>query len=161
MTNLPRLVLAMAIVAGTAEQAAAAGFGIEDHLASQMGAANAGAAAAAEDAGTIADNPAGIARLRTAETVVSTVLVNPTLAFTNSGSSLPGGAPTSGPGGDGGAFAVLPNLFFAAPATDRLSLGLGVMPNFGLATTYPSAWVGRYLGVNTKLLTVDIAPTIA
>lgn len=160
MTNLARLVVGIALLTSTGRVALSAGFAIEDHPASQTGAADAGAAAAAEDAGTIADNPAGIARLSGAQTVLSTVLVGSTLPFANTGSRLADGAAIGG-NSDGGTLAPLPNLFFAAPATERLSIGLGLSPNFGLATTYPSGWVGRYLALTTRLTTFDIAPTVA
>src|SRR5260221_11003579 len=84
--------------------ALAAGFGIEDRSASQLGTANAGAAAAAEDASTIADNPAGIARLPSPELVAPGTFINPSLPFRKSGSGVPNGAPVGGPNADARGF---------------------------------------------------------
>lgn len=141
--------------------AMAGGFTIEDHSAAQLGVANAGAAAAAADATTIYDNPAGIALLNQPQLVATLIPVYSDLAFTNSGSRLPTGAPLNGPNDNGGGFAPLPYFFLSAPATSELSLGLGVFPSFGLATNYAANWVGRYSALATKLTSFDIAPTVA
>src|SRR5437763_13707505 len=70
--------LSLVLMAGDARAAA---FAIDDRSASQLGVANAGAAAAAEDAGTIADNPAGIARLTIPQLVATGIFVSPHLPF--------------------------------------------------------------------------------
>lgn len=138
-----------------------AGFGVIEHSAVQLGTANAGAAAAAEDASTIADNPAGLAPLSRPQLVISGTLGLPSLPFTNTGSRLVTGMPTSGPDANGGALAPLPNFFLSSPIVPNLTIGLGVFPSFGLATDYPSDWVGRYHALETHLTSIDFAPTIA
>lgn len=144
-----------------AEEARAGGFAIEDHSARQLGDANAGAAAAAEDASTIADNPAGIALLEQPQFVATGVFVDTDLPFTNSGSRLPTGSPLAGGNDDGGGFALLPNLFATTPVTRDLSIGFGLFPSFGLATNYAGNWVGRYTALATKLTSIDLVPTAA
>src|SRR5260221_14130978 len=116
--------------------ALAAGFGIEDRSASQLGTANAGAAAAAEDASTIADNPAGIARLASPELVASGTFINPSLPFRNSGSVFPNGAPIGGANDDAGTFAPGPSCFFSSPVRHGLSARIGLFSSLGLAAHY-------------------------
>jgi len=152
------LATALPLAAGAAQ---AGGFAINEHSASQLGTAYAGAAAAAEDASTIADNPAGLARLTAPQAVVSGTVANPSLPFSNQGSHLVTGMPTPGPNDDGGNTVLIPSFFLSAPATSGLTLGLGLMPSFGLATDYTPEWVGRYHALSTELTSIDLAPTVA
>jgi long-chain fatty acid transport protein len=156
-----RLSTAAAVVALTAHGALAAGFGIEDRSASQLGTANAGAAAAAEDASTIADNPAGIARLSGTQFVGAGTFINPYLQFRNDGSTFPNGAPINGRNDDGASFAPVPSFFFSSAIGGGLAAGLGLFSSFGLATNYRPNWVGRYLAQSTELTSLDFAPTLA
>jgi len=158
---MSRAVLAATVFASIAGNALAAGFGIEDRSASQLGMSNAGAAAAAEDASTIADNPAGIARLAQPELSAAGTFINPSLPFRNAGSTFPGGAPINGPNDDGGGFAPVPGFFYAQPVGEGFSAGVGMFTSFGLATNYKTGWVGRYVAKSTELTTLDFAPTIA
>jgi len=143
------------------ERSYGAAFTIDDQSARSLGTANAGAAAAAEDASTIASNPAGIARLEKFDFVVSTLIANPALSFTNTGSTLATGAPNPGRNDDGGAVVFFPNLFVASPLTAGLTAGLGIFPSFGLKTEYQPGWVGRYEAISSELTSLDIAPTLA
>ena len=156
-----RTALAGAALSVASGAAMAAGFAVTPHTASTIGTAGAGAAAAAEDAGTIADNPAGLALLPGAQLIGSGTFVVPGLQFSNAGSTLPLGTPIPGPNGDGGAFAPLPSVFLSAPLNSSLSAGLAVFPRFGLATEYQPGWVGRYQAVSTNLTAIDFAPTLA
>jgi long-chain fatty acid transport protein len=154
--------LALAVIfVLAATNALAAGFTINEHAAAELGTAYAGSAAAAEDAGTIADNPAGLARLDRPQFVISGTLAVPSLPFTNTGSTLVTGMPTSGANADGGSAVPLPNFFVSAPLMQNLAIGLGVLPSFGLVTDYPKGWVGRYHAQSTNLTSFDFAPTIS
>jgi long-chain fatty acid transport protein len=68
-------------------------------------------------------------------------------------------------GGDGGnpyEPTPVPNAYFAYPLMDRnLWVGLGVSAPFGLSNKYNADWFGRYDSIETDLLTLDIAPSIA
>ena len=152
--------LGIIVLLGSTEDVTAGGFAIEDHSARQLGSANAGAAAAAEDASTIADNPAGIALLEKPQIVATGVFVDTRLPFSSSGSRFPSGGPFTGPGDVGGGFSLLPNLFATTPITRDLAIGFGVFPSFGLATNYASNWVGRYTALTTKLASIDFTPTV-
>ena len=41
----------------------------------------------------------------------------------------------------------------------RLSLGIGLMPTFGLRSRYDSRWIGRYHAVDSELVTVNFNPS--
>jgi long-chain fatty acid transport protein len=155
------LALAALSLALAARGALAGGFAIDDRSASQLGVANAGAAAAGEDASTIADNPAGIAHLSSPQLVASGTFINAGLPFKNSGSVFPGGAPIGGANDDGGTFAPVPSFFYSSPVGDGLSAGIGLFSSFGLATDYNPTWVGRYQAQSTELTSIDLAPTLA
>jgi long-chain fatty acid transport protein len=56
----------------------------------------------------------------------------------------------------------VPNAYFAYPLMDRdLWVGLGVSAPFGLANKYDADWFGRYDSIETDLLTINIAPSVA
>jgi long-chain fatty acid transport protein len=158
---LSRSALFLAVFVLSAGKAYAAGFAINENSAAELGTANAGAAAAAEDATTIADNPAGLTHIDRPELVGSGTLIEPSLDFQNFGSRLLTGAPISGSNADGGSTALLPNVFGSLPVGGNVTVGLGIFPSFGLATDYPSDWVGRYQAITTHLTSFDIAPTVA
>ena len=156
-----RAVLGAAVLASASGSALAAGFGIEDRSTSQLGMSNAGAAAAAEDASTIADNPAGIARLSGPELSAAGTFIDPHLPFRNAGSTFPGGRPINGRNDDAGGFAPVPSFFYAQPLGEGFSAGVGMFTSFGLATNYQAGWVGRYIAKSTELTTLDFAPALA
>ena len=147
---------------GLAQPAVAAGFAVQDYTsAAQLGAANAGAAAAAEDASAISVNPAGIARLTSPQVVGNATFASPYLPFTDQGSILPSGAPIGSGEDNGGAFVLLPSFFFASPLPYGFSAGVGLFPSFGLATEYGSNWIGRYNAQSSEVTSLDLAPTLA
>ena len=47
------------------------------------------------------------------------------------------------------------------PLGDRVRAGLGITAPFGLRTSYPDEWVGRYHAVDSELRTVNINPALA
>src|SRR5439155_1552090 len=87
---------------------------------------------ATSDAGQIAANPAGIARLARPELSAAGTFVTPSLAFRNAGSTFPGGGPINGPNDDGGGFAPVPGFFYAQPVGEGFSAGVGMFTSFGL-----------------------------
>jgi long-chain fatty acid transport protein len=153
--------LILAILALLARGALAAGFGLEDHNASGLGFANAGAAAAGEDASTIADNPAGIARLPDRQIVGAGIFINPHLPFQDEGATFPGGKRIGGGNDNADQFVPVPSFFFSTPLGAGFTAGAGLFSSFGLATEYRANWVGRYLAKSTDLTSLDFAPTLA
>jgi long-chain fatty acid transport protein len=158
------LAAAMAgIFGGGAGTAAAAGFALIEQSGSGMGNAFAGAAATAEDASTIFFNPAGLTRLEGTQVTVAGHVVAVSAEFSNNGTST---APFTigtlgGNGGNAGDTAFIPNAYFSMPVGERLVLGIGVNAPFGLVTEYDSDWVGRFQGIKSEIMTVNINPTVA
>ncbi len=129
--------------------------------------------AAAEDASTLFFNPAGIVLLDRGELQLGTNVVIPSAQFRNEGTryNLPG-TPFNGlliagnNGGDGGVTHIIPNLYLTQPVFRNngygdLSIGFGLSAPFGLETDYDPGWVGRYASLRSKLVTIDIQPTIS
>src|SRR5205807_2819101 len=63
-------------------------------------------------------------------------------------------------------FHIIGNTYLSQPifrnsSYGDLTVGLGITSPFGLETDYSPDWVGRYAALRTKLLTLDIQPTVA
>src|SRR5215472_10019812 len=153
--------------------AEAGSFALNEQSVSGLGVAYAGGAARASDVSTIFFNPAGIALLNQGEFQIGGQIVIPQANFTNEGSryKLPNtpfnNLPLSGGnGGDGGVTHILPNIYLSQPIFRSaqygdLTVGVGLSVPFGLETDYNPGWVGRYQALRTKLVTIDIQPTVA
>lgn len=160
-----RNVLAMAVASvlgGGANLASAAAFGLIEQGGSGLGNAYAGAAAVAEDASTIFFNPAGMSRLQGSQFAVAGHVIAVSADFTGSGTAplALGGATVAG-SGDPGDTAVVPNGYFVMPIGDRMHFGIGVNVPFGLTTEYASDWVGRFQGIKSELMSLNINPSIS
>ncbi|NWF76782.1 MAG: outer membrane protein transport protein [Nitrospirae bacterium] len=139
-----------------------AGFALVEQSVSGLGNAYAGGAAAAEDATTIFYNPAGLTRLDGQEMILGIHIISPTAKFHNEGSTHITGAPLVGDdGGNGGVTVMLPNLYYSKKFSERLSMGIGINSPFGLSTNYDEGWVGRYHALESKVITVNMNPSIA
>jgi long-chain fatty acid transport protein len=160
---------ALALLTG-AQPAGAAGFYIKEQSVTGLGRAFAGESAMSEDASTIFFNPAGMTRLQGPEATAGVHLLVPRADLENRGSTStiqrPAGAVTQPIGGSDGGNPYdptpVPNAYFAYPLMDRnLWVGLGVSAPFGLANKYNADWFGRYDSIESDLLTLDIAPSVA
>lgn len=155
--------VATALVAWS-HQASAAGFALYEQNASGLGNAFAGAAAVAEDAGTIYFNPAGMTRIRGRQVVGALSLINVRIDFAdNGGSTVPlGQVPGGGNGGDAGGTAALPAGYLSwelKPGT--LWLGVGIGGPFGLSTAWKESWVGRFHAIESSVEAININPSVA
>jgi long-chain fatty acid transport protein len=84
---------------------------------------------------------------------------------------LPGtpfnGLPVTGTNdGNAGVSHIIGNMYLSQPILrgseyGDLTVGVGVTSPFGLETDYSPDWVGRYAALRTKLLTIDVQPTVA
>jgi len=164
--RLALIIMTVALLAGAgASDARASGFALIEQGVRGLGNAFAGGAAVAEDATTIFFNPAGLTRLEGNNVEVALHAIQPSTEFTDSGSTLSplvGGFPlTGGDGGDAGDLALVPNVYWAKKFNDKFFGGIGINVPFGLATDYDEDWKGRYHGVKSEVMTVNINPTIA
>ena len=166
VSPLARAPLTAALAAGlaSASLAHAAGFAIVEQSAAGLGNAYAGAAAVAEDASTIAFNPAGLAHVESRQLVLAGHVISPSTRLkTGAAVTFPSTATTigGGLGGDAGTTPFVPNLYGAFPLGDGVVAGFGIYAPFGLATKYDRGWAGRYHAVESDLKTVSIVPTVA
>ena len=152
-----RLALAVAIGA-TCGNAHAAGFALIEQNASGMGHAFAGAAAIADDAGTVWFNPAGMTRLGKDQVVVAAHYIAPEAEYTDSGAStVPGG----GPDDTTDEVAIAGNFYYVRDLGDEVKFGLGINTPFGLSSEYDADWIGRYHAIKSEITTFNINPSLA
>ncbi|HKK06334.1 MAG TPA: outer membrane protein transport protein [Gammaproteobacteria bacterium] len=119
----------------------------------------AGATAAADDASTVFNNPAGMNRLDGRRLTVEAQLYLPSSVFTDAGSTDINGAPLTGNnGGDAGTNTFIPALYYTHRMNDRWALGLSINAPFGLSSKRNRDWVGRYQYIETGIKTLNINP---
>lgn len=129
----------------------AAGFAILQQGTAAMAQGNA-FVAQADDPSAIFYNPAGITQLRRPQLYLNTVLSSTNRAYVS-----PLGSYTTG---KHKVFAI-PATYAVLPVTDRLVVGCGVFSPFGLGTTWPPSWAGRYLSTVSHLQTYNVNPVAA
>ena len=146
----------------------ATGFYVPQQTAYGAGRANAGGVAMARDASTVFFNPAGMTQLKGPEMIAALNIVRPSASFTNRGTTFTSLATAGTPvavagnsGGQPGSPTPVGSLFYARPASSKWWMGIGISAPFGLKVQYPSRWFGRYDSIESRLITVDVAPTIA
>ncbi|MBE2215323.1 MAG: outer membrane protein transport protein [Opitutaceae bacterium] len=153
--GLRPLALAVSLALLAPAAALAGGMALTTQNGSQLGNGYSGAAAA-EDASTVYFNPAGLAFLDQGGVVVSGQWVKFDTAFTNTGSTTAGVIPTPGRNsGDAGEDRLVPTAYMAYPFSKSFAIGAGVSAPYGLATEYPSDWVGRYQALKSELVTIN------
>lgn len=158
--KLKKMTLCMAalIGAGLCSTSFAAGFQLMEQNASGLGNAYAGSAVVAENASTIFFNPAGMTELKDKAFSAGVNMVRPSFKFTDEGSSS---GTLSGNGGDAGGWNVVPNLYAAMAASDKVRIGVGVSAPFGLKTEYDNPWVGGAQSLSFEIKTINVNPSIA
>jgi long-chain fatty acid transport protein len=151
-----------AALAGLAGQAAAGGFAIGVQSGSATGNAVAGGAAVAEDASVVWSNPAAMTALQTKREFTTALhILKPSFQFRNEGSTGTFAAAGSGEGGDGGDWAYVPNMFYSAELAPNVRYGFAVNVPFGLKTGYEAGWRGQFIGLDSKLETINLNASIA
>lgn len=157
---------AFAVASAFASQSArASGFAIQEQSGSGLGNAFSGAAAAAENASVLYFNPAGMSLLPSGRHIaVAAHYISPSARLRNSasaGATLFGAPGGTGDGGDAGVDAVVPNGYFAMDLGDALRFGVGLNVPFGLSTEYSADWVGRFQGIRSEVMTLNLNPAIS
>jgi long-chain fatty acid transport protein len=145
-----------------AEAAYGAGFEVQELSTRSLGNANAGKAAAGEDAAIAFFNPAGMTLFKQMTLSVPVQALNTTGEFKNNGSSyVAGGGIGGGDGGDPGGLSIIPSIYFIAPVMEDLAVGLSINSPFGLKTDYDSGWMGRYHALESDLKTYNVNAAVA
>ncbi|MGQ9922295.1 MAG: OmpP1/FadL family transporter [Desulfobacca sp.] len=129
----------------------AAGFAILQQGTAAMAQGNA-FVAQADDPSAIFYNPAGLTQLRRPQIYVHTVF-----SATDRRYISPLGSYTTG---KHQIFAI-PATYGVLPVNDRLVFGVGLFSPFGLGTTWPPSWAGRFLTTSSRLHTFNFNPVVA
>ncbi len=156
------------ITLGLPNWCVATGFYVPQQTAYGAGRANAGGVAMAQDASTVFFNPAGMTELKRPEMIAAANIVRPSVSFSNQGTTFTSAATGATPvavagnsGGQPGSPTPTGSLFYARPVSSNWWMGIGISAPFGLKLQYPSRWFGRYDSIESRLITVDVAPTVA
>ena len=149
--------LAAMVAAG---DAGASGFQIREQGTSGQGTSFAGATSSAKDLSTIYFNPAGMTYFSKRAAQAELALILPSAKFKDNG-SIVDTRPKGGTGGDAGSLAIVPSAYSMYPLGSNLRVGLGINAPFGLKTEYDADWMGRFLGIESELKTINVQPTIA
>jgi long-chain fatty acid transport protein len=143
-----------------AGNAMAAGFMLRENSATGLAMVSAGNGSRAQSAATVFDNPAGMMRLNGTEVEAGTAAVFPSIKFDGSTSVL--GSPVPGTNGDnGGMSALIPHMYAATDVMPNVKVGLAITAPFGMTMNYDDNWYGRYVGIKTSALALDINPNVA
>jgi long-chain fatty acid transport protein len=122
----------------------------------EVGTANAGVAARAEDAATAISNPAGMTRLNTPQCLGSLQPLFLDVQFSPDSQTT-----TSGSSGNADGFIPGAGFFYVHPLGDRWRFGFSFASFFGLGVQYEDDWVGRYYVQESDFLTLSAGPTVA
>lgn len=154
---------ALLVASCVAGNAISAGFSLNETSAGAAGTAYAGRAANPEDASIMSANPAGIAFLDTPQFTVGGGLIIPHEKYTHGeGKDSTGAAVTnSSIKGDFVGAQGVPFGFFSMPLDGPLNVGLGLYVPYAAMTEYGDDFVGRYLALNTELVTMNLQPTFS
>ena len=155
------LTAAALIGAAASAPALASGFQIKEDSAVHLGSAFAGSGSAADTPSTVFDNPAGMTQLPGLQIQLGSSLIAPSINFSGSARDAFGRPIAGATSADAANLGLVPHLFATYRLNPQWAVGLAVTAPFGLATTYPGGFVGRYQADKTDLRTININPSIA
>ena len=164
-TNALVKAIRLATLAAVAAPASvlAGGFSLNEQSASQMGVANAGAAANPENATTVLFNPAGMSQLSGTNISFGAAVLDIDAEAKSGAKAVNqlGGDLEGSRGGDIADPAVLPNFYLTHEINDSIDVGFGIHAPYGLAADYDNDFVGRYFADKTELTAIAFTPSIA
>lgn len=141
----------------------AAGYGVREFSPLAMGSAYAGASASDEDPSFLGYNPAAAGGADGWDASIGFIGVWPGSDARVSTARTTLGQEIGGPRAQAGFVepAYVPDVAVRYRFDEAWSAGLSITAPWGLTTIYDPDWAGRYHAHETKLLTVNVAPTIA
>jgi long-chain fatty acid transport protein len=119
--------------------------------------ANAGGSLFPNDPTAVFNNPAAMAFFTGPVFQATGTGIRPSSQFEGSFRDEQGNPTTGGNPNGFGKFVPFPNMAFAAPVSDRLTLGGSLTVPFGLASNYNPDWQGRYFGTKTSLQSIALS----
>jgi len=144
-------------VAMASTQIFASGFALNEQSISGMGTGFAGRSSAADDASTIAGNPAGMSRIKREQVTGGVAFIDAHTDISDA-SSRPNGGTNKG---DMVPFMGVPMGYYVKPIDDHWAFGIGVYAPFGLVTDYENNFAGRYFGSKSEVRIVTLQPTVS
>jgi long-chain fatty acid transport protein len=137
----------------------AAGFQLAEHSAAGLGRANAGEAAIADSAATIAHNSAAITRFSEAQISLGAAYIAPQVRVTGNGPSESFNRQLTN--NDVVDDVIVPSAYFSMPINEQWHVGVGLFTDFGLMTEYPKDYLAGPIAGKTSLKTMNINPNVA
>ena len=151
------LALAVAVALTVPLRAEAGSFQLPTDNAAGWARANAGGSLFANDPTAVYNNPAAMAFFDGPVLQVTGTGIRPSAKFEGEFRDQQGN-PTTGNNPDGfGKFVPFPNMAFAAPVSDRLTLGASLTVPYGLVSKYNPTWQGRYFGTKTSVQSIAVS----
>ena len=151
------LALAVAAALAIPLRAEAGSFQLPTDNAAGWARANAGGSLFANDPTAVYNNPAAMAFFTGSVLQVTATGIRPSAEFQGQVRDSQGN-PVSGDNPNGfGKFVPFPNMAFAAPINDRLTIGGSVTVPYGLASEYNPTWQGRYFGTKTSVQSIAVS----
>jgi long-chain fatty acid transport protein len=141
--------------------AEAAGFQLREQSSEGIGNSFAGSAAKALTPATIWYNPAGMTLLDGNQIAGSLTWIAPQARFSGTGTSVLGGSTGTKMGGDAIDDAAVGATYAMWSYSKDLKFGLAVTSPYGLRSSYPSDWAGRYYGVASSVTSINVNPNVA
>lgn len=119
--------------------------------------ANAGGSLFANDPTAVYNNPAALAFF-TGPVLQTTITgIRPSASFEGQFRDQQGNPVTGNNPNGFGKFIPFPNLAYAAPINDQLTLGASLTVPYGLVSEYNPSWQGRYFGTKTSLQSIAMS----
>lgn len=155
---------AIAALCASTAQVHAAGFQLAEYSATGMSRAFAGEAAIADNASAQGRNAALLTELKNRQISTGAIYVMPNIDVPGSLSISMGGqalGSIDASASDVGNNAFVPNFYYSNQLSDKITWGIAVNSNYGLATQIDSKHAAAILGQHTSIKTIEFNPNIA
>ncbi len=151
------------LIAGAAASAAVfgSGFALNEQSARTLGQVYAGRVSDADNASTLASNPAGMSFLERGEVSAGFSFIDAGSDITAVTSTAAGLDVRGSNDGDMIPFSTIPFGYYVQPIDRHWAAGIGVYAPFGLTTDYESEFQGRYFGTRSDIRVITIQPTVS
>ncbi|MCP9760477.1 fatty acid transporter [Aquitalea sp. S1-19] len=154
MTTTPIKPLLGALCLALSSLSPAGGLYLYEMATEDLGLAGAGSAARAQDASTLASNPAGMTRLDGNQFSAGGQLLYGDLDYEMARGRIEG---------PGNVIGWLPaaSIFYSHSISNDLKAGIGLYGNFGLSLDFGDQWAGRNLVSKATMIGMTLQPTLA
>lgn len=150
------------LILGLTTYASAAGFAVIGQSPAALGNAYSGGAAAVDDVSSQYANPASISRFATPRITAGLQVIKPKTTFSSTKAENSNGESLGDEdGGQSANDSVEPNLYYAMPLNEKLSVGIGINAPFTLDSDFRPDWVGRYYAVTTEISSLNFNPAVS